>query len=127
MKIFRPLLIFFTLFSMTVAMYGQKISESKDNKNTSEVKLRLQDDEHTVEIFPNPTTDYLNINLSNADLKKVNFELYDIIGNKVKIDTQETAKDNYRIPVEKLHMGYYVLIISDPYTRYKKAFKFSKR
>lgn len=127
MEKLRPLLIFFIFLSMGAALYAQKVSESPRSSNSSEVKLRIVDDHQIVEIFPNPAEDYLNINLKDTDLQNVSFQLYDIIGNEVKVQTQQIAKDSYRIPVEKLHMGYYVLIISDPYSRYKKAFKFSKR
>lgn len=128
MKIIRPLLVFFILLSMAITLFAQKVSErNANNKTNAEVKLTIKDDVHQIEIFPNPTTDYVHINLSESELKDVSFELYDIIGNKVDVEAQEMKKDIYRIPVEKLHMGYYVLIISDSYSRYKKAFKFSKR
>jgi len=128
MKIIRPLFIFFTLFSVALTIYGQQIAESNQKgQQNAEVKLNLDNNTNLVEIYPNPATSYLNINLTDSELKNVNFELYDIIGNKVNIETQELASDKYRIPVEKLHMGYYVLIVSDAQSRYKKAFKFSKK
>lgn len=128
MKIIRPLLIFFTLLSMAITLFAQTVSESNANtKTNAEVKLNIEDNAHPIEIFPNPTSDYVHINLKEAGLRDVSFELYDIIGNKVDVEAQEMKEDIYRIPVEKLHMGYYVLIITDSYSRYKKAFKFSKR
>lgn len=128
MKIIRPLLIFLTLFSIALTIYGQQIAESnKKGQQNAEVKVNVVNDANLVEIYPNPATNFLNINLSDSELKNVSFELYDIIGNKVNIETQELASDKYRIPVEKLHMGYYVLIVTDAQSRYKKAFKFSKK
>lgn len=128
MKIIRPLLLFFTLFSIALTIYGQQIAEREPKSpQNAEVKVNVVNDANLVEIYPNPATSFLNINLTDSELKNVNFELYDIIGNKVSIETQELASNKYRIPVEKLHMGYYVLIVSDAQSRYKKAFKFSKK
>lgn len=128
MKIIRPILILFILFSVALTLLGQQVAErNQQGPQNPEVKVNVVNDANLVEIYPNPATNFLNINLSEAELKNVNFELYDIIGNKVNIETQELASDKYRIPVEKLHMGYYVLIVSDAQSRYKKAFKFSKK
>lgn len=113
---------------MSLSMYAQKVSESYiHNRGDAELRINIEDDAGNIEIFPNPASDYVNINLTDTKLKNVSFELYDIIGNKINVQAQEMKKDVYRIPVERLHMGYYVLIVSDPYGRYKKAFKFSKR
>ncbi len=113
---------------MGLTLYGQKIIEKPVfDQGNAEVRLSINDEDGRIEIYPNPATEFININLSDANLSKAKFELYDIIGNKVDVEAQETKHDNYRISVEKLHMGYYVLIVSDSYGRYKKAFKFSKR
>jgi|SRR5690554_3898960 hypothetical protein len=128
MKTIRPIIIFLTLLSMGLTLYGQKIIEKPVfDQGNAEVRLSINDEDGRIEIYPNPATEFININLSDANLSKAKFELYDIIGNKVDVEAQETKHDNYRISVEKLHMGYYVLIVSDSYGRYKKAFKFSKR
>lgn len=128
MKIIRPLLIFLILLSMSLDLYAQKLTESPiHKKGGAEVRISIEDDAGHIEIFPNPASEYININLSDTKLHNVSFELFDIIGNKINVEAQEMKSDVYRIPVEKLHMGYYVLIVSDSYGRYKKAFKFSKR
>lgn len=128
MKIIRPLVFLILIFSFALTLYGQKVASSdKKGEQNAEVKLNLENKTEFVEIFPNPATEFLNINLKDSEFQNVNFELYDIIGNKVDVKAQELAADKYRIPVEKLHMGYYVLIVTDTPTRYKKAFKFSKK
>lgn len=128
MKIIRPLVFFILIFAISLNLIGQKVSgSSSSNSQNAEVKLNVENESDFVEIYPNPATEFLNINLKDSELKDVSFELYDIIGNKIDVNTQELDNDKYRIPVEKLHMGYYVLIVSDVSVRYKKAFKFSKK
>ncbi|MCK5210964.1 MAG: hypothetical protein KAQ79_23200, partial [Cyclobacteriaceae bacterium] len=70
--------------------------------------------------------DYLNIKLKNSQLKDVQFEIYNIIGNKLKFELDVVNSDTYKINVKEFHSGYYLLIIKDPISRYNKAFKFRK-
>ncbi|MCK5280982.1 MAG: T9SS type A sorting domain-containing protein, partial [Cyclobacteriaceae bacterium] len=76
--------------------------------------------------YPNPAIDYLNIKLKNSQLKDVQFEIYNIIGNKLKFELDVVNSDTYKINVKEFHSGYYLLIIKDPISRYNKAFKFRK-
>lgn len=94
---------------------------SGETSTFNNVELQLK---NVVKIFPNPAVDYLNIEISNSDLVKVEFEVFDIIGNRIKVDPERIAKDKFRIPVSELHVGYYMLIIKDPYSRHKEAFRF---
>jgi hypothetical protein len=40
----------------------------------------------TVSAYPNPTTEYLQLNVDSEDLKDLSFQLYDINGKVLKID-----------------------------------------
>lgn len=85
--------------------------------------LELQTD---IELYPNPTNQFLNINLENSNLKDVQFEMYNIIGNKLDIRPEPVSKNNFKINVKNLHAGYYFLIVKDRVTRFNKAYKFQK-
>ena len=79
-----------------------------------------------VDIYPNPTTDYLNIQVAGTD-SKPSFHLHNIIGNEVKVEFEEMGDNKYRINVENLAPGYYLLAIKEPDTKYTKTLKFLKR
>jgi len=81
---------------------------------------------NVVEFFPNPAINYLNVEIKNSDLVKVEFEIYDIIGNRIKVDPERITKYKFKIPVSELHVGYYMLIVKDPYSRYKAVYRFGK-
>jgi hypothetical protein len=80
-----------------------------------------------VELYPNPTVDILNITLKNSNLKNVEFEMYNVIGNKIDFELDVVNGGNYKINVKEFNPGYYLLIIKDPILRYNKAFKFRKQ
>jgi len=80
-----------------------------------------------VEIFPNPSVDFLNIEINNSKLNKPILELYSIIGNIVKVELQEVEKNKFRIDVTSIPSGYYLLSIRDKDTHFKETYKFLKR
>lgn len=83
--------------------------------------------ETDVELYPNPVVDFLNITLKNSQLKNVQFEVYNIIGNKLSFELDMVNSNSYKINVKDLHAGYYLIIIKDPISRFNKAFKFRKQ
>jgi hypothetical protein len=98
----------------------QAATESAFKQNSSlEVK-------NQVEIYPNPAVEFLMVEIKDSNLSKVEFEMHSIIGNTIRIEPEEVAKDTYKISVKSFNSGYYFLIIKDEYTRYKKAIKFLK-
>lgn len=117
-----------TLF--TFLMIQASFAQSKTGQDKTEVprltteSLRL---ETTVELYPNPTEEYLNITLQNSRLKNVEFEMFNVIGNKMEFDLEQMSAVNYKANVKELKPGYYLLVVKDNATRFRKAFKFRKQ
>ena len=102
---------------------GQTILlEETSSFDNAELELK-----NIVEFFPNPAVDYLNVEIRNSDLVKVEFEIYDIIGNRIKVDPERITNNKFKIPVSELHVGYYMLIVKDPYSRFKVARRFGRK
>ena len=80
-----------------------------------------------VEIFPNPSVDFLNIEINNSKMENPVLELYSIIGNVVKIKLEKVKKNKFRIDVTNIPSGYYLLSIRDQQTSFKETYKFLKR
>ncbi|MCK5102246.1 MAG: T9SS type A sorting domain-containing protein [Cyclobacteriaceae bacterium] len=116
---------FFLLFFIQTS-YGQDNSIDGNKSELPKLKKESLQIETDVELYPNPAIDYLNIKLKNSQLKDVQFEIYNIIGNKLKFELDVVNSDTYKINVKEFHSGYYLLIIKDPISRYNKAFKFRK-
>ncbi len=107
--------------------HGQNTPIGEDKSELPKLKTESLHIMTEIELYPNPTVDYLNITLTNSTLKDVHFEVYNIIGNKQKFELELINADNYKIHVKEFHSGYYLLIIKDPVTRFNKAFKFRKQ
>lgn len=62
-------------------------------------------------VYPNPTTDFLKLNVENYPIDNVTYQLYDISGRSIenkKMESQEAT-----IPMEYLATGTYFLKITD--------------
>ncbi|MDZ7608909.1 MAG: T9SS type A sorting domain-containing protein [Cyclobacteriaceae bacterium] len=79
-----------------------------------------------VELFPNPSVDFLNISVSDPELKNPQFDVYTVIGNKLTFQVEQQGSTKYKINVQDFSPGYYLLIVRDPVTRANRAFKFRK-
>jgi len=90
--------------------------------NTESLQMEVE-----VDLYPNPAIDFLNVTLKNSQLKNVEFEIYNIIGNKMDFEIDAVNANNYKINVKEFHSGYYLLILKDPVSRFNKAYKFRKQ
>ncbi len=114
-------------FSLNFELSAQNSLATQQSAETPFVNEPKLQAVNTVELFPNPVKDYLQIKILNSKLEDVKFEMHSIIGNVVQIETEELGLDSYRIPVESFASGYYFLVVKDDETRYSKAFKFLKK
>jgi hypothetical protein len=123
---FYSLVLFFILFFIqaTFAQDSQVDNRSSELPQINKESLQLSLD---VELYPNPAVDFLNITLKNSNLKNVEFEMYNVIGNKMDYEMETVNGVNYKANVKDFNPGYYLLIIRDPIKRYNKAFKFRKQ
>ena len=125
----RKLLLLSTLLTFAMMTgFSQESAQQEgyvgENNQLNQSPLDLK---QTVEVYPNPAIDFLNIDVHDQELVRVEFEVYDIIGNTIKVAPEKLTASKYRVPVSDLHSGYYMLIVRDPYSRYRQIFKFGKR
>jgi len=120
------LLILFSLSLFVNTAVSQSIPLNDDNSELTKLKKESLQVELDVDLYPNPTEEFLNVTLNNSDLENVEFEMYNIIGNKLNFEFDRTMLNSYKINVKELHAGYYLLLVKDPNQRFNKAFKFRK-
>jgi len=90
------------------------------NLSTEEVTL---DD---LKIYPNPTTNILNVEFSSTDIEKVKFDIFDLNGRLIKTVSQQNSNQiNQQINVESLQTGTYILVINTG--KYTSTYKFIKK
>ena len=124
--------IILTIILTTILALGLVFGQNHPIKTGSDTELldfskKNLNVQNSVELFPNPTTDFLMVSIDQFNLKQVEFRLYNIIGNKLNIGVDELSRGKYRIDVRNYNPGYYLLVIRDPIMRYNKAYKFQKK
>ena len=69
--------------------------------------------ENKIKVYPNPTSDFVNIDLGNSHQANVNIDLFDISGKKVEsVNSLNKINDNiYKLNTSNLASGTYILKI----------------
>ena len=119
---FTRTLLAVMLLVMAVGMRAQTqdpqgLSASNDNK----VK---------VEVFPNPTTNYLTVDLSKLSLRDPKIEIRNIIGSKMVARTEKVGgigSKQYRVDVQDYPRGYYLVLVRDDQSQFQQTVRFSKK
>ena len=121
MKLIRLTLLFAILSTSVTLSWAQSAPEHSINSSNFERR-------NNVQIFPNPTVDFLFVQIENSDLSNPTIEVYNIIGNLTEVSLEKTDHNKYRIDVKSLPAGYYLVTIKDDNgTPIKNMFKFLKR
>ena len=122
MKLFGTLLlaaIFY--FSFTDASAQTRSGELSYLQNSTLLE------KNKVSLYPNPATEFLNVEISNTELKAVSIKLYNIIGNVVNAEIEVLGDSRYFIRLKDLPPGYYLLAIKDGDNKINETYKFLKR
>ena len=81
----------------------------------------------SISVYPNPAVDYVDINLDRLSAHKVRMTLYNIIGNKIEVETEVMDEHRVRIRIKDFASGYYLVALRDEETNFKGTYKFLKR
>ncbi len=85
------------------------------------------DEKIKVEVFPNPTSDYLTIDLSNLELRKPKIEIRSIIGTKMRVNLEKNGLKKYKVDVQSFQRGYYLVLVMDDQSKFQQTVRFSKK
>lgn len=80
-----------------------------------------------VEVFPNPTTHYLTVDLSKLSLDDPKIEIRNIIGSKMTFRSEKLTGDKQRLDVQDYPPGYYLLLVRDDKTKFQQTVRFAKK
>lgn len=115
-KISLPKILFAAVFIMIgLSANGQ---ETSDSKATGKIKI---------EVFPNPTTNYLTVDFSKLELTKPKIEIRNIVGSQMKTSVEKLSKGKHRIDVKDYPPGYYLVVLKDDRTKFRQTVRFSKK
>lgn len=118
----KPLLAFLLLFGAGYAAFGQGFSPNKED-----IYSMSADPIKSVQIFPNPSTDFVHVKFETPYAKKVKLSVHNILGNIMEIEQELMDEHEIRIKVKDLPTGYYLVSIKDERGTTGSTFKFLKR
>jgi len=79
-----------------------------------------------LKIYPNPTTNILNIEFTTKNTENIKFDIFDLNGRLIKTVSQENSNQiNQQINVESLTNGTYILVINTE--KHTSTHKFIKK
>jgi hypothetical protein len=117
----RP--IYFTvILAILISSLGLRAQSSLDFGQPER-----QDISKSVDIYPNPATDVVNVKLADINVNNVSVTLHNIIGNEIRVETDILDEHTLRIKVKDLDAGYYLLALNDSQSKFKGIYKFLKR
>jgi hypothetical protein len=106
------------LFCLTFSVKAQSVQE--------DVSLS-QNPTSKVELFPNPTIDFLTVRLEGVSVRNLNISLRNIIGNEMPLDVEYLAENEFKVKVKDFGTGYYLIAMQDEKSGFKGTYKFIKR
>lgn len=111
-------LLVFSLCAMSLSAQTEALASVSATNPGDKVK---------VEVFPNPTSDFLNIDLSKLDLKKPQLEIRSIIGTKMQVTVEDNGQKKYKVDVQSFPRGYYLVLVRDDRSKFQQTVRFSKK
>ena len=117
----KKLLLVFGIMVFAIATYAQNGQDFPSFGN------ELLSQKNKIEIYPNPSVDFLNVKIEESNLKSTVLVIHSIIGNKLELEAENIGENQFRLDVRDLPPGYYLLSIKDATTNFSKTFKFLKR
>ncbi len=121
MKVLKPFFIIACLYFGAISSFAQNSNELSDFGDNTELEV------NKISLYPMPATSVLNVEIDNSTMTSITFELYNIIGNSQKVEVERIQGNVFRVNVNHLNKGYYLLSIVDEKANVRKAFRFQKR
>lgn len=81
----------------------------------------------SVHLFPNPATEFIDVQLDEFPAKNVQLTVHNIIGNELQVETEVLDENLIRVKVKDLAAGYYLLAVKDEESQFRGTYKFLKR
>lgn len=81
----------------------------------------------SVNIFPNPATEFVYVEVEHFPADRVELTVHTIIGNELKVETEVVSETTLRVFVKDLAAGYYMLAVKDEGSNFRGTYKFLKR
>lgn len=110
----------YSFFMMTIMVsMGQVKEEAFFHRTPDPIK--------SVEIFPNPATEFVNVKFTTPIANTIKLSLHNVIGNTMELETEILDEHVIKIRVKDLATGYYLITVKDERLNISNTYKFIKR
>lgn len=110
-----------TLLALMILIASQAIAQ------THEEAFRANDPAKSVQVYPNPATDVVNLKFETPIAKNVRLEFHTIIGTTVELEHEVVDEYEIKVKVKDLSTGYYLIGVHDAQSGSRAIHKFLKR
>jgi hypothetical protein len=86
-----------------------------------------QDLAKSVQIYPIPAVEFVNVRLEHLKAENVKVTLHNIIGNELRVESETMDEHTLRVKVKDLDAGYYLISLRDDQAKFQGVYKFLKR
>jgi len=106
-----------TMYSNFSAIQQFETLENKNNKESNTDKFSVLNSQFSINIYPNPANDILNITTTASNAKNLTVDIYDIYG---KLIMKEQLIDNLQLDIKHLESGIYFIKIENQTLKFIK-------
>jgi len=110
-----------TLFALMILIGTQALAQVHDEA------FKANDPTKSVQVYPNPATDYVNLKFESPIAKNVRLEFHTIIGTTVELEHEAVDEFEIKVKVKDLSPGYYIIGVHDSQSGSRAIHKFLKR
>lgn len=120
MRFLRLIFVVFVLPAFQLAM----AQSQPENQPPASQEINLT---KSVHLFPNPATEFVDVQLDHFPADNVQLTVHNIIGNELQVETEVLDENLIRVKVKDLASGYYLLAVKDEESKFRGTYKFLKR
>jgi hypothetical protein len=111
-----------TLLALLILIGSQAIAQTHE-----EIAARINDPTKSVQVYPNPATDYVNLKFESPIAKNIKLEFHTIIGTTLELEHEVVDEYEIKVKVKDLSTGYYIIGVHDAQSGSRAIHKFLKR
>ena len=111
--------VFLVAFGVFEVFAQERTPQSPRSENFDVIK--------SVQVFPNPASEYVHIRLEHIKAADIKLTLHNIIGNEMRAETEIVDEHELRVKIKDLDTGYYLISLQDEKLHLRGIYKILKK
>ena len=115
------------IFTVLLLIVSSVSATSAQEPGSPSAHVERADLSKSVQIFPNPTVEYVHVRIEQVKAADLKLTLHNIIGNEMSVESEIVDEHEVRIRVKDLDAGYYLIALRDDKIHFRGTYKFLKK